>query len=315
MDTRAIETEYTLRRLAIAEQLTKRQQEVFRLPGFDALEKQRIAALSAAARSAFAGENMDDVLALTLSKIEEEQHRLLLSHGLPADYLDEASLCRCKDCKDSGYILREDGLRTHCPCLRQRIIDVKLGEMGLSAAREQHFGAFDPNVFPDTGESPTQRQRMLRLRDYALTFSEEFPHTKKHVLLFSGPAGLGKTFLMNCIARHVTERGFVAVRVPSYRLVEDALKDREIGRLSIEADLLALDDLGAEPLYNNITMETLYTIINERLLLKKHTLISTNLTPHELSTRYTERVASRILSAGEAAVIGFSGQDIRLKRS
>lgn len=58
----------------------------------------------------------------------------------------------------------------------------------------------------------------------------------------------------------------------------------------IDCDLLIIDDLGTEPLYRNVSGEYLYTIINERKITKKHTLISTNLSLDDILNRYGERI-------------------------
>lgn len=308
-----IEMQYTQRRLGHAQRMAQRKLEVAALPGFQQLEQDRIAALQAAAKAALQDGQHTQVLDYQLTQIDARQRKLLEQHGLAPDYLDEASLCQCTQCMDAGYITHPNGLRTRCKCLTHALTDARLAQNGLHAALDQHFGTYDLSIFPDEGPPPTQRVLMQRLYDYAWEFAQQFPYTRKKVVLFSGSAGLGKTFLMNCIARRVTERGFTAARVPSYRLVQDALKDRSISTLSIQADLLALDDLGTEPLYNNITVETLYTILNERLTAGKHTLISTNLSLKQLSDRYTERIASRLFSAQDAHIIRLSGQDVRRK--
>lgn len=308
-----IEMQYNQRRMDTVQRLAQREREVLALEDFQQLQRRRLQALSQAAQAALSQQESADVLAGALAAIDASQRTLLQKHGYPADYLNEASLCACTHCMDTGYITQLSGLRTRCKCLSRALTDARLARNGLSAAVDEHFGTYDLNVFPDEGEAPTQREQMRRLRDYALDFCQQFPSTNKKLLLFSGSAGLGKTFLMNCIARRVTERGFTAARVPSYRLVQDALQDKSISALSIQADLLALDDLGTEPLYNNITVETLYTILNERMTAGKQTLVSTNLSLKQLTDRYTERIASRLFSAKDALVIRLTGRDIRRK--
>ena len=57
----------------------------------------------------------------------------------------------------------------------------------------------------------------------------------------------------------------------------------------------------------------LYTLINNRLVNGKKTIISTNLSNEELGKRYTPQIASRIM--GEFQRLPFVGEDIRrLKR-
>ena len=79
----------------------------------------------------------------------------------------------------------------------------------------------------------------------------------------------------------------------------------------MNAPLLLLDDLGTEPLMNNVTVTQLFNLLNERQLAGRHTVISTNLTVSELRERYTERVTSRFLDASECVKLVFTGEDIR----
>ncbi len=74
------------------------------------------------------------------------------------------------------------------------------------------------------------------------------------------------------------------------------------------ADLLILDDLGTE-LTTNFVQSTFYEIVNTRLMGRKSTIISTNLSVEDLSRRYYQQVASRI--EGEYQILLFFGQDIR----
>lgn len=76
-------------------------------------------------------------------------------------------------------------------------------------------------------------------------------------------------------------------------------------------DLLIIDDLGVESILRNITIETLYEIIEYRLANKKHTIICTNLTMIQLQERYGYRISSRISSARNTALMQLLGKDLR----
>jgi len=77
-----------------------------------------------------------------------------------------------------------------------------------------------------------------------------------------------------------------------------------------EVDLLILDDLGSE-MTTIVTQAALFEIINQRLLSRKHTVISTNLSPSMLHSDYSERIVSRFV--GKYQMIKFFGEDIRVK--
>ena len=77
------------------------------------------------------------------------------------------------------------------------------------------------------------------------------------------------------------------------------------------SELLLLDDLGMEPLLENVTVEQMYNLLNERLRRGRATVISTNFNMAEIKARYTERVSSRLLDAGQYKAVRLSGQDVR----
>lgn len=62
---------------------------------------------------------------------------------------------------------------------------------------------------------------------------------------------------------------------------------------------------------NNVTIESLFAVINERLRRRKAILITTNLTPGDIKTRYTERIASRLLDKSACQVYRLTGVDLR----
>ena len=76
----------------------------------------------------------------------------------------------------------------------------------------------------------------------------------------------------------------------------------------LNCDLLILDDLGTE-MTTAFVQSALYQIINTRLMTKKSTIISTNLTVSEIRRRYLQQVASRL--EGEYMILPFMGRDIR----
>ena len=78
-----------------------------------------------------------------------------------------------------------------------------------------------------------------------------------------------------------------------------------------ECDLLIIDDLGTE-LTNSFTSSQLFLCLNERILRKKSTIISTNLNMVQLGQIYSERTFSRILKYYK--IIKMFGDDIRIKK-
>ena len=79
----------------------------------------------------------------------------------------------------------------------------------------------------------------------------------------------------------------------------------------LNCDLLIIDDLGTE-LTNSFVASQFFLCINERILRKKSTVISTNLTLGSFMDTYSERVFSRVSS--NYTMIKLIGKDIRIQK-
>ena len=77
-----------------------------------------------------------------------------------------------------------------------------------------------------------------------------------------------------------------------------------------KADLLIIDDLGTE-LAGNFVTAALYSLLNDRILSGKPTIISTNLPVEAIQDIYSERISSRIISYYDIFLI--FGEDIRIR--
>ena len=77
-------------------------------------------------------------------------------------------------------------------------------------------------------------------------------------------------------------------------------------------ELLIIDDLGTEPMVNNVTVECLLSIICERQDKGLATLFATNLDTEKLIERYGERIVSRLLSPRTVKIIPVETANVRL---
>ena len=136
-------------------------------------------------------------------------------------------------------------------------------------------------------------------------------------LLLCGPSGTGKTFLSWCIAKELLDRGYLVIYKTSAEIMSDlrniVIENNSILKdLLINCDLLIIDDLGAEQV-TDFTNTELFNLINTKLLKNKKMLISTNLTLHQISKLYSDRLYSRL--AGNFRNFTFYGDDLRIKEN
>ena len=134
-------------------------------------------------------------------------------------------------------------------------------------------------------------------------------------LYFYGRTGLGKTHLSLAIANEVMKKGYNVV-YGSVITFLNKLEREKFGRTEtyetedalVDADLLILDDLGAE-FTTPVAVSCLYNILNCRIARRVPTIISSNLSVEEIKNRYPESIASRII--GNFKTVEFIGKDIR----
>lgn len=306
------------------EELRRRQTVGERAPQILALMEQRQNLISDSIRSiiqlqqsgAAQGAAFDpDALPAQMEVINRRIQTLLSQNGFPADYLDP--IYRCRACRDTGYT--GEPVREMCACLRSRLFQRMSGEIGLNESKEQSFERFDLSVFPDhplPGRSFSQRQLMARARQVCEQWADHYPDVQPRDMLLMGQSGLGKTYLMHAMARRLLERGYEVLIVSAYRFLELARKAyfaNQPGDLQalIDAEVLMLDDMGAEPLMENITIVQWFNLINERQTRGLATVISTNQQIDELRERYTERIASRLLDNRQCQLLQLAGEDVR----
>lgn len=252
-------------------------------------------------------------------ELRDAAHTQLAQAGFTPEDLVPAY--RCSTCRDTAFVLGENGQKVHCTCYGPRLREKLIARSGLSSGPGHCFDHFDLLIFSDeAAEGLSQRETMKRLLAYAREYCEAFPQNPRRDLTLTGETGLGKTFLADCMAARIMERGFGVLRLTAFRMME-AMRRYHMGRdeenmleIMLNADLLLIDDLGTEPLLDNISVEYLFTVLNERQQAKRGTIVATNLTPAELRARYTERITSRLFNQECAAVVRLSGKDVRLNR-
>lgn len=248
-----------------------------------------------------------------------ERERLLVSHGYPKNYLEP--MYDCSDCKDTGFIEREK-----CHCFKQAVVDILYSQSNIRSILEQeNFSALSFDYYskdyiePSIGLTPYEN--MIQTVSLCKNFIESFDK-EHHNLLLYGNTGVGKTFLANCIAKELLDTAHTVIYLTAFQLFdileknkfdkgEDNYEFQTQFQYILDCDLLIIDDLGTE-LTNSFVNVQLYLCINERLLRRKSTIVSTNLSLDNINTIYSERVFSRI--ASNYTLLKIVGEDIRLKK-
>ncbi|MCD8104916.1 MAG: ATP-binding protein [Lachnospiraceae bacterium] len=253
-----------------------------------------------------------------IDALSARKAQLIREAGYPGDYL-KPEYC-CPDCQDTGYIGQEK-----CHCFRQAIIDLLYAQSNLrESMKGEVFSTFSLEYYPDTmTDSVTgltaadmARRAFNECRRFVRDFDKEADN-----LFLSGDTGLGKTFLSHCVANALLESTHSVVYFSAFRLFE-LLADASFGRVEeseagemdryiYDCDLLIIDDLGTE-LTNSFVASELFLVLNERILRRKSTLISTNLSLAAIADLYSERVLSRITS--NYRMLRLIGDDIRIQK-
>ncbi len=305
--------------------LSQRRQEVLeRIPEIEKIHKDIVELMAQRSREIILhpsrSEDAVEQLQQQIAELKAREIQLLLQHGFSKDYLDMRY--RCANCKDTGYVGYP--IREKCSCLIQRLLERTYQLSNIQELELENFSTFDPMVFPEVpleNSKLNQREYMLQLRDRLLDYVSQFPDNDRKTILFTGKTGLGKTFLLNCMAKSILDAGYTVIRISAYKLFDQlfysSLSDKPenlaMQRRLFEVDALIIDDLGTETRRNNYTSEDLFNIINERTLQRSHTFLSTNLGLSELRQRYSDRITSRLFDTSNTMLIKFMGKDIRLR--
>ena len=251
-----------------------------------------------------------------LASLREQKRNLLSANGYASDYLEPAFTC--KDCKDTGY---SNGSKCHC--FKQKVINVVYSQSNIREilARE-NFSTFSYAYYSDEIKNPTTGLTSLDTIHRAVgecrRFIDDFDNKPKN-LFFYGDTGVGKTFLSNCVAKELLEKGKSVIYFTAFQLFDILSKgvfDRDADAIAahqniFDCDLLIIDDLGTE-LSNSFTTSQLFLCVNERILRQKSTIISSNLGMKDILETYSERTFSRISS--NYTIINLFGDDIRIKK-
>lgn len=272
----------------------------------------------AAAKAVLGGKDVKEQLTKLKASnlaLQSELKGYLKDAQLPDDYLQPHY--QCSLCGDTGFI---DGKM--CNCLKKLLrIEAYRRLNALTPLSLSTFESFSLKYYNDESENangiPPKRQMDGVLR-YCRNYAENFSLHSSSIIM-QGGTGLGKTHLSLSIANMAIDKGYGVIYGSAQNMVTNLERERfshdensnDTNRLLLSCDLLILDDLGTE-FATSFVNAAIYNIVNTRLMAQKPTIISTNLSTHELEQRYTERFVSRVI--GSYVLLRFCGKDVRQQK-
>jgi len=160
--------------------------------------------------------------------------------------------------------------------------------------------------------------RVSKGNQLALEKAHGFFKSKQGLFLFGG-VGTGKTHLAVSILKEAIKLGFgieITVMPNLFLRLRDSFKN---GGDETESDiiqqfqrgLVLFDDFGTEKI-TNYTVQTVYTLINERYNTNQHKIIITsNISLQEIAENMLDKIASRICQMCQ--IVKIQGKDWRVK--
>lgn len=267
-------------------------------------------------------------LSETIEGLKSEKAGILAKYGYAPNFFVPAY--QCEKCSDTGIIKSSaGGPDTVCSCYRQQLIDVLYDQSNLSIVKNDGFQSFKTGYYPDAadeqkyGIKKSPRRQVQGILENCMSFVGKFEDNSTKNLLFSGPTGVGKTYMAGSIAMELMKLGYTVLyqtapalfnTIYEYRYNSTNNDDWEPALYNsiLESDLLIIDDLGTES-PSGMRYAELLNIIDTRLANDTRrpckTIIATNIDLKKLFEYYDERIVSRI--TGGFDIFRFAGEDIR----
>lgn len=238
------------------------------------------------------------------------------------DYTNENGLLFCgkcdtpKECEISinGMTAKVSCL---CKCKEEKEKQKKEQIEKENKQREIRHNTYKAFTTPKQKEIVFEKAEDIPQLKPAIRWADDFNHKIKG-LLFFGSKGTGKTYLANCIANAVLNKGY-SVKMTDFAEIGNQMqstfkKDEYIENLN-KYSLLIIDDLGIER-KTDYMKEIAFNVINSRYIARLPLIVTTNLTLNEL-TKCEDveraRIYDRIIEM--CLPVEFKGESFRIKKA
>ena len=143
-------------------------------------------------------QNSLDNLTNKINKLKYEKEEILKSRGIDLGYLKP--FYECKKCSDTGYITDDNGQKSMCSCLKQKLLNEAFNNSNISNLDKENFSKFNPLMYTDEVDlakykfNISPRKNILNIKEKSLEFIKNFDDPNYKNLLFTGNSGLRKNF-------------------------------------------------------------------------------------------------------------------------
>ncbi|SKB01045.1 DNA replication protein DnaC [Caloramator quimbayensis] len=244
--------------------------------------------------------------------------------------MEDSSKYNCTDCKDTGWIINEDGTCKRCKCYEKDVITRLWKNFGIN-----------PDEVKKLNEYAPYDELTKKARDKAINYIKNFEdirQCKENSFGLFGQPGAGKTHIIVAIGAALLNMDppVKVVYMPyleAMKSLKANVQDEEYyirlcGRYQM-AEVLIIDDLFKDKVKNGkfikingqfiglteADMKHIYPIINYRYINNLPTLISTECTP-DMLIDLDEALAGRLIEKCGDNMVVFNGQkyNYRMKK-
>jgi len=232
-----------------------------------------------------------------IESLQQAFEKTLKKHGIESFEPNYS----CKKCSDTGIANGQ-----MCECLKREVAKILAQSSGFA------FKSFKDARFDIFKDGETTKKIYAKMQEWC----HQSVHTKDLIYIY-GKTGVGKTYLIQCMAKELCDEGNLTKFVSAFELNQALIDSRYNYRANLcaytDVAYLFIDDLGSEGEVANVTDSGILSIISVRKQKNLPTIITSNLDLQGLISRYGERLYSRIVDRQTSINIFMDGEDLRTR--